>query len=175
VARVQAAGVNGMAKKRKSRSKVPTIITGAVGTYVVAAELVRQGFIVSALSQTAKGIDILAADGQSLRPVAIQVKTAGVKRDGWIMRAHHETIRAPGLFYVFVSVSGAVPDFYVVPAVTVARTIKREHAAWLQRTARDGTPHRDTPWRYFRRNGAYKDAWHLLRGKGSNGIKATPK
>jgi len=52
--------------------KASNITKGTVGTYLAAGELVRQGFIVSALSQTAKGIDILAADPKTLRPLAIQ-------------------------------------------------------------------------------------------------------
>jgi hypothetical protein len=148
------------------RSGSANITTGAIGTYLVAAELVRQGFIVSALSQTAKGIDILAADPQTLRPLAIQVKTTERKGRTWLLNQKVEVHTTPGLFYCFVSMPpGSPPEFFVAPAAVVAQTAAEIHRVFLDRplSAR-GRPPRDSAMRLFRdREGKWLNRWDVLR------------
>jgi hypothetical protein len=148
------------------RSGSANITTGAIGTYLVAAELVRQGFIVSALSQTAKGIDILAADPQMLRPLAIQVKTTKRKGRTWLLHQKSEAYTTPGLFYCFVTMPpGSVPEFFVVPAAVVAQVAREIHRTFLSRPlSRKGRPPRDSAMRLFRdRDGKWLNRWDVLK------------
>ncbi len=123
-------------------------ILGTVGTYMVADQLARRGFVVSALSQTAKGIDILAADAK-MRPVAIQVKTNQTNRRAWPMKVEHERVKAPGMFYVFVRTGPEMTEveFYVVPSTFVARYLRRAHKKWENAKK---TRSRNSSFRLFR-------------------------
>lgn len=149
------------------RSGLHPIVSGAVGTYLAAAELVRRGYIVSALSQTAKGIDILAADPQTLRPLAVQVKTSQRGKRTWMLNVTHERIEDPALFYVFVDLPTKrrpVPVFCIVPSAVVASSITKEHADWLLGTSKKGNPHRANDMRLFRdADGDWVDKWDVLK------------
>ena len=153
---------------KRKRGGSGSITTGAIGTYLAAGELVRRGFIVSALSQTAKGVDILAFDAKTLWPVGIQVKATGHRSRVYLLRAAHERIYAPGLFYVFVNLPNAAKgwpaQFCVVPSKAVATYVRRSHAAWLKRRSRTGAKHRDSDMRLFRDpKGRWVDRWNLLK------------
>lgn len=143
------------------RSSAPNITKGAIGTYLAAAELVRQGFIVSALSQTAKGIDILAADPETLRPLAVQVKTTTKKRREWMLNEKAEAYKTPGLFYCLVKISDdSKPEFFVVPAKNVAKSVREGHRAFLRRGGGDN------PIRIFRdAEGTWLNRWDVLNWK----------
>lgn len=150
---------------RMKRSGLANIATGAIGTYLVAAELVREGFIVSALSQTAKGIDILAADPRTLRPLAIQVKTTERKGRTWLLNQKVESYTTPGLFYCFVAMPrGSTPEFFVVPAAVVAQKAAEIHRAFLDRpVSAKGRPLRDSAMRLFRnREGEWLNRWEVM-------------
>jgi hypothetical protein len=150
------------------RSGSANIRTGAIGTYLAAAELVRHGFIVSALSQTAKGIDILAAYPQTLRPLAIQVKTSRKGKREWMLRAAHENIHAPGLFYVLVDMPQGKgrPEFYVVRSRIVAEHIKKSHRLWKKTPGKKGQAHGDSDIRVFRDpHGEWLNRWDVLRAE----------
>jgi hypothetical protein len=141
------------------RADVSNITKGCIGTYLAAAELVRQGFIVSALSQTAKGIDILAAEPTTLRPLAIQVKTSTKNRREWMLSASAELYKTPGLFYCLVRMlDGSAPEFFVVPAGNIARSVRLGHRRFLKRGGRDN------PIRLFRdTRGTWLNRWDVLR------------
>jgi hypothetical protein len=141
------------------------ITTGTIGTYLAAAELVRHGFIVSALSQTAKGIDILAADPQTLQPLAIQVKTSRKGKREWMLRAAHEHIRAPGLFYILVDMpEGKAPEFHVVRSRVVADNIRKGHRRWKRRRGKHGQAHGVSDVRMFYDSyGKWLNRWDVLK------------
>ena len=136
------------------------ITKGAIGTYLAAAELARRGFIVSALSQTAKGIDILAARADTLAPVAIQVKTTTKKKPEWMLNHKAEEHTADGLYYCLVKLAADGPaEFYVVPARVVARSVRVSHRKWVKAGGRDN------PIRLFRDpDRKWRDRWDLLDG-----------
>ena len=80
-------------------------------------------------------MDILIADLTGQQLYAIQVKTrASVGGDGgWYMSQKHETIVGERLFYVFVDLGkpkDEVPDYFIIPANTVAEIVRETHAAW---------------------------------------------
>jgi hypothetical protein len=158
---------------RPGPTRLSNVTVGAVGTYLVAAELVRRGYIVSALSQTAKGIDILAADRQTLRPLAVQVKCSQ-RQPGraWLMTRTHEQVRADGLFYIFVHLprtNTAAPEFFVVPSRVVAAYVARSHRDWLRKPGRKGQQRRDSALRVFRDlEGRFLNRWDLLKASARN-------
>ena len=56
-------------------------ITGMTGVYCAAAELSRQGYIVSPTSRSARGADLLVTDQSCLNAWSVQVKTNAAKRN----------------------------------------------------------------------------------------------
>ena len=142
------------------KNKTSNITKGTIGTYLAAAELARRGFIVSALSQTAKGIDILAANPGTLAPVAIQVKTTTKKRAEWMLNHKAEDYTAPGLFYCLVKLADdGRAEFFVVPSRVVATSVRASHRKWMKAGGRD------SPIRLFRDpDGKWLDRWDVLDG-----------
>jgi len=131
-----------------------TQLSGMRGVYLVAAELVGHGFIVSVTSRSAAGADLLVTTPDVRRAWSAQVK-ATVKPT---VRAHaryfllgreaHE-LRAPSHVYVFVSIRREGAQFFVVPSRIVARNVrvhKRRRSTWYAWVKKD----------------RYRDAWHLF-------------
>ena len=59
-------------------------MTGMIGAYLVAAELSKQGFIVSPTSRSAAGADLLVTDQACLKAWSVQVKRmAACQISGW--------------------------------------------------------------------------------------------
>jgi hypothetical protein len=140
------------------------ILTGVAGEYFVAAELSRRGYVASLTLRNTRGIDILASNANATKSVGIQVKTNSGKKPKWILSQKAESDIAENLFYVFVNLNGTnPPEYYIVPRDEVANYVKQNHKAWLAKTGRDGTPHRDSPIRNFHDpDGQYRNKWDLL-------------
>lgn len=129
-------------------------MTGMLGTYLAAAELTYQGFVVSITSRNARGADLLATDQDYKRTWSIQVKTNRKAASFWLLSKDYSELSSPTHIYVFVNLRGdARPDYYVVPSATVKR---------LGTTSppRSG----GSVWHEFSRKNAerYKDGWSLF-------------
>jgi hypothetical protein len=100
-------------------------MTGVRGVFLVAAELTRQGFIVSTTSRSAFGADLLITDQQCRKAWSVQVKTNGNPAKFWLLSAKAETIQSNSHAYVFVNLRGERPAQYVaVLSKQVAREMK---------------------------------------------------
>jgi len=89
---------------------------GMVGTYAVAFELSRQGWLVMPTYGNAPGIDLFASRAD--RTVPIQVKTVRTPSVGWLLKSNK--IR-PEIFYVFVAAGKKkTPRFWVLKGSEVS-------------------------------------------------------
>jgi hypothetical protein len=129
--------------------------SGMQGVYLVAAELVSRGFIVSVTSRGAAGADLLVTTDTCARAWSVQVKatikpTARAHATYWLLNREAKHLRAASHVYVFLSVRRGGARFYVVPSRVVARNVKvvrRPKSTWYS----------------FDRQKRYCNAWHLLR------------
>ncbi len=65
--------------------KISRNLSGIAGTYYVAAELSRRGYIALITLKNTAGVDILASSEDSFKSIGIQVKTnQHSKRKGWL-------------------------------------------------------------------------------------------
>jgi hypothetical protein len=149
---------------RARLSKLPGILVGIAGEYLVAAELSRRGYVASVTLRNTRGIDILASNMDATRSVGIQVKTSQRATADWVMTQKAEQDLAANLFYVFVSLPPQAPaSFYIVPRKVVAECIRERHKSWLAQPGKGGQAHRDQALRVFSdRANEYKDRWDLL-------------
>jgi hypothetical protein len=139
-------------------------LTGAAGTYFVAAELSRRGYIATMTIRNAPGIDMMVTNTTSTQTANIQVKTNQGSPKKWILNVNADTLIADRLFYVLVNLNGqAVPAFHVVESAIVAEYCRRTHREWLAVARRDGSPHKDSPVREFHDAACvYLNAWDRL-------------
>lgn len=161
----------------------PSSLLGSAGEHYLMSLLLRQQFIAALAPVGVPTADIIVTDDAGERASAIQVKT---RRDigsdgGWHMKAKHETIVGPSLFYAFISFGSdetRLPDVFIVPSGIVADAVTRSYRHWLTTPGRAGQTRKDGVMRrflpdYSRRglgatHGAgwlepYRDAWDQLR------------
>src|SRR2546425_2981470 len=145
-------------------SRLSPGLCGTAGEYFVAAELSRRGYVASITLRNARGIDILASDGDAKRSVGIQVKTTQGESKEWMLNKKAEQDMAENLYYVFVNLNrGKAPEYHVVPRAVVSKYVRESHHAWLRTPGRRGRAHVDNPMRKFSdRDGKYRDRWDLL-------------
>jgi hypothetical protein len=140
---------------------------GVTGTYLVAAELSRRGFVALVTTRNTESVDIIASNPKVGKSASIQVKaTRGIGKTKrgevyWILSKKAERLRQPHFFYVFVTVSD-LPRYYVVPSRNVADYVARIHRAWLKKRGRHGRRHKDSSMRMWLANEKYRDKWQLL-------------
>jgi len=160
-------------------------LVAAAGEHYVLARLCLERYIAALAPRGVPTFDIVVTDMQGDHLFAVQVK-ARMKKGGdkgWPMNVKHEQIDSKNLFYFFVDFSSgvsAVPTIFIVPAATVARTVRVCHELWLKRLGKGGRAHKDSDMRKFRhdysdylgddcpveyRNGwldPYREAWASL-------------
>ena len=96
-------------------------MTGMIGVYLVAAELSKQGFIVSPTSRSAAGADLLVTDQACKKAWSVQVKTNSGRANFWLVGASAKKIRSESHMYVFVNdARGNKPEFLVAQSAHVA-------------------------------------------------------
>jgi len=98
-------------------------LTGMTGVYLVAAELSRQGYIVSPTSRSAQGADLLVTDTECKRSFAVQVKTNARTFNFFLLNSKAETFYSKNLLYVFVNLRKDRTDYFVVPSTFVAKSV----------------------------------------------------
>lgn len=152
--------------------KLDTGLCGVAGEYFVAAELSRRGYLASITLRNSRGVDILAANRDATKSVAIQVKTNQRGVAEWILNEKVEKSAGDdslpeNLFFVFVNLppNGDPPSYHIIAFREVARLAKEGHEQWLAAPGRGGKPHsRNNPIRKFKDvEGMYRDRWDLLR------------
>ena len=167
----------------EARVSISTVL-GSAGEYYVMCQLLRRGLIAALAPAGVPHADIIVTDGIGGRLCAIQAKSRrdmGADR-GWHMKAKHEEIDSPTLFYAFVDFGrdlDAHTKCFIVPSGVVADVLRRSHALWLATPGRGGRPHQDGEMRRFLPDydavgqdigcglgwlDGYREAWDLIRG-----------
>jgi hypothetical protein len=121
-----------------------SVLTGAAGEHFVLYELHRRGVLAALSPANAYAADIVVFSPAMSVGSMVQVKTRTRGRDrGWHMRAKHEQLIHPRLFYAFVDLEPDVPAVYIVPSAEVASVLERSHQGWLAAPGLRGRPHAD--------------------------------
>lgn len=141
-------------------------LTGIAGTYYVAAELSRRGYLAYPTSRNVGEVDILVANPRTGKSASIQVKSTlrAENKTGelyWILNAKAEGLKDRNLFYVFLSLQQP-SKFHIVPSRSVAKTVARTHREWLRRKGRHGQQHKNTSMRVWWADKRYFNKWELL-------------
>jgi len=123
-------------------------LTGMQGVYVAAAELSRQGFIVSPTSRSAFGADLLVTDQRCRSAWSVQVKANATNRPYWLIGRAGREIHSRSHVYVFVTFStkGKPPRFFVVPSNIVVK--KATGKTWHRFERKEAEPYQDK-WELF--------------------------
>lgn len=101
-------------------------MTGMQGVFLVAAELTRNGLIVSPTSRSSFGADLLVTDQECRRTWSVQVKTNAGCPTFWLLNKHCSETWSKTHIYVLVNLGQTnprrkgEPDFYVVPSKVLA-------------------------------------------------------
>ena len=108
-------------------------MTGMQGVYLAAAELTKQGLIVSPTSRSSFGADLLVTDEKCQKAWSVQVKTNHGRPKFWLLNKHSKTTASRSHIYVLVNLCRAnakqekthpSPDFYIVPSRTLATRMR---------------------------------------------------
>jgi len=137
-------------------------MTGMLGTYLAAAELTRNGLVVSITSRNARGADLLVADQDYERTWSIQVKTNRKPASFWLLSKDYSELAAPRHIYLFVNLRGDVrPDYYIVPSRVVKKlgtttSLRSGGSVWHEFSRRNAEPYKDK-WLIFNRRTPSKE------------------
>ncbi len=133
---------------------VNSTILGAAAEHYVMCQLLRRGMIAALAPAGVPDADIIVSNRLGSALAAVQVKA---RRDigsdgGWHMKAKHERMARPLLFYSFVDFGKALdaaPRCWIVPSAIVADVLARSHQVWLKRPRKTGAEHKDHDMRRF--------------------------
>ncbi len=128
-------------------------MTGMLGVYLVAAELSKQGFIVSPTSRSAAGADLLVTDQACKKAWSVQVKTNSGRVNFWLLGAHASKMKSDSHMYVFVNnARGEKPEFLVALSGHVADKVDHQvspkGSEWYSFSI-SNRPKRDEGWDQF--------------------------
>jgi len=128
--------------------------TGMRAVYLVAAEMVGRGFIVSPTARNAFGADLLITNESCTRAYSVQVKANSRPASFWLLGEKAKRLGSSTHVYVFVNLAaeGSAHEYYVVPSIVVKRHL-------LEAKAKTGSI-----WYSFSKEDAakYKNAWKIL-------------
>jgi hypothetical protein len=133
-------------------------MTGMLGVYLTAVELIKLDFIVSPTSRSAMGADLLVTDQHCKKAWSVQVKTNANAAGFWLTGEHARSLASGSHIYVFVNArrKKGTPEFYVVPSKIVAKGIKVSKK-------RSGKSY----WYSFYRDDRYLNGWKKVFGNSS--------
>jgi hypothetical protein len=118
--------------------RLGSTLSGIAGEYFVAAELTRRGYIASLTLRNTDGVDILVANLDATKSVAIQVKTRQGTGKRWVVNKEAEERNSDNFFFVFVNLNnGGVPSYHVVQSRIVATRISKHHQEVIDRGGKD--------------------------------------
>lgn len=127
---------------------INSTIIGAAGEHYVMCQLLRRGMIAALAPAGVPDADIIVSNNVGSSLAAVQVKARrNVGKGGWVLKAKHEKIKRPLLFYAFVDFGkglDAVPQSWIVPSEAVADAVAESHAAWLKMPGKGGQEHQDS-------------------------------
>ena len=157
---------------------VGSTMLGAAAEHYVMCQLLRRGMIAALAPAGVPDTDIIVSNRLGSALAAVQVKA---RRDigsdgGWHMKAKHEGMSRPLLFYAFVDFGTDLVDrpwCWIVPSAIVADVLARSHQVWLAMPGKGGKAHNDhimrrflpsyehLDWQEFRRGwlDPYREAW----------------
>ena len=139
-------------EKKVSKPKIPSGLVGAAGEHFVMYQLYKRGLMVGQPPQGVADVDLLVLDEKANIVKSIQVKARSKGADGgWHMKAKHEELRNPRLWFVFVDMEPVEPICYVMPSSVVAKIVQLSHSIWL------GLPGFPDGWM-----DQYRERWDLL-------------
>jgi hypothetical protein len=133
--------------------------TGMTGLYLVAAELSKQGFIVSPTSRSAHTADLLITDATCKNTYAVQVKTNATTFTFWLVNAKTSQIVSDNFVYALVNLRKTGPEFFLVPSAVVAQNVKvsqpskTRKSVWYSVYLKEITEFKDN-WSIFRKESA---------------------
>ena len=132
--------------------KSDTQLVGAAGEHLVLSRLLARGILAAQAPRGTRKADILVNHLDGKAPCLIQVKTRSGKGadGGWHMKAKHEKLKNPRLWFVFVDMEPAEPICYVMPSSVVAEIVHLSHSIWLGLPGVNGRPHVDSDIRRIR-------------------------
>ena len=155
--------------------KTNSVSIGNSGEYFVAAELERRGFTAAVPMSNTKDFDILAINRETLRQVALQVKTNRGKDKQWILNKKCENLKGDHIYYVLLCLNDfEQPEYYIVESELIAKSVKIGHDLWLNTEGKHGK-RQETTMRKFTFNTSeydnvlglngedYKDNWDKLK------------
>ncbi len=127
-------------------------ITGVTGEYFVCAELGYRNILAIPTPKNNPLFDLLAADLQAERIVAIQVKTMSKgNKQGW--RLNKGIIipkNNPNLFAILVNLKNdGGCDYYIFRYDELSKKVRENYEDYLSTNKRDGTPRKDVDFRWF--------------------------
>jgi hypothetical protein len=133
-------------------------LSGMQGVYLVAAELSRQGYIVSPTSRGAAGADLLVTDQKCKSAYSVQVKTNKKVFSFWLVGKNAKEISSKTHIYVLVNIKkdGKEIEYYVVPSKIVAQNPGLSDGNWENfyfSDAKEAEYYRDR-WKLFGDSGA---------------------
>lgn len=127
--------------------KNDSTVVGAAAEHFVMSQLLRRGMIAALAPTGVPDTDIIVSDRIGSTLAAVQVKARTYGRDGgWHMKAKHEKISRPLLYYCFVDFGASLEchtKCWVIPSEKVSDALTKSHAAWLAAPGKNGRPHRD--------------------------------
>ena len=140
-------------------------LIGMAGVYYVAAELSRQGYIVSMTARNARGPDLLVMDQDCRNAWSVQVKTNAKKRNSWSLGREHALISFPTYLFVFVTLNGSDrPDYMVVSSEAVVANKKGKTRLYFNR----GDGPTDEGWDLFGKTALHELTWEGARETARN-------
>jgi hypothetical protein len=136
-------------------------MTGMLGTYLAAAELTRNGLVVSITSRNARGADLLVADQDYKRTWSIQVKTNRKPASSWLLSKDYTELSSDKHIYLFLNLRDVRPDYYVVPSRVVSKLgttspVRSGGSVWHEFSRRNAEPYKDK-WLIFNRRASSKE------------------
>lgn len=163
-----------------SEPVINSTILGAAAEHYVMCQLLRRGMIAALAPAGVPDADIIVSNrlGSALAAVQVKARRAIGSDGGWHMKATHEAMIRPLLFYAFVDFGKTLhdaPTCWIIPSAIVAAAISESHSTWLRLPGRGGRPHQDTDMRRLMPDyshqgisrGAgwldpYRESWHLV-------------
>ena len=156
-----------------------SITRGNASQFFVAGELCRRGYAAVVTLGNTPNTDVLCSNTEGTRFVHIQVKTYRPGNATCSVGMKTAKNFGPNFFWVLSGLpkpgSEAAQEYFVIPAVEMAKHVSEAHRQWLETPGKKGQPHKDNPVRTValppRRSfsgwdiSPYRNRWDLIEAK----------
>ncbi len=137
------------------KKKASNTLVGSAGEYYVCAEICRRGNLALITMKNNPLYDVIAANPDGSRAVAIQVKTRSIEnKQGWKL-GKDITMKKnnPELFVILVNLKeNGLPEFYIYEYDVLAERVERNYREYLSIPRKDGTKRKDVAFRWHDEN-----------------------